>query len=496
MSYIKFADRELLKEVCECCDKNPLPKDINTWLDKTVFKEHRYIFYNTQERVCCCQNCKNENIPFKRTKYQKYMICPSCHKRMKLRNIKYLNFYDSDYFCYVTKFGEESFILRTFAVNRISKGLTFKFNFREMERCLFKLDFYNSNIYAKQYYRIYNWDWTLGFYKNMAYTLLDDLYVYNKNLKMFKKGCLKYLPLEKLCLHTSIPLIDFFKEYYKFPQLEYLVKLKLYNLVYDFVLRGYLSYNNYNSSENNIKKFLKLETNYYNYLLKHNLDSYGLEALYVLQKLKIKPDESNIEFAKIFDSVFRENNVPDCISFNSLKNYYYKFLKTKDNLEDYKDYLEFAKTLNYDLTDTKYLKPANLKQAHDNAYNKVESIKNEPLYAAVKNKCKQYLKLSYVGKKYSIVMPEKAEDIVQEGIDNHNCVGTYLGRVKMGYSIICFVRHSENKEKSFYTLELDPKTLKIIQCRGYSNGTTSEETAVQKFVTAWRKNIVLKKMKV
>ncbi len=499
MSYIKIEDRKLLEEVCKCCYKDKIPtKDINKWLDRTVFKEHRYLFYKiTEDKVLgYCQNCKCENMVIKRVKSQRFINCPNCHKTMKLKNIKFKKCCDRDYFQYVTKLSDENFILRTFRVERTTCYLDVKYHYFEMERLLFKLDFFNSNVYFHKYYREYNLEWTLGYYKNMAYTLPDILYVYNKNLTMFNIGHLKYLPLSKLCLNTKIALYSFFKSYYKFPQYEYLIKLKLYNLVSDFVSRDYLSYRNYNAKENNIKKFLKLDKRYYDYLIKNKLDSQGLDNLYVLQKYNIKPSKKDLEFIESFTSVFASNDIFKIIKYTSLKNYYFRILKDSNHLRDYKDYLENAKVLKYDLTNTKYLKPKDIKVAHDMAYMKVQSIKNKTLYDAVQSKCKKYQNLSYIGKIYSVIVPNCAEDIVKEGKDNHNCVGSYLGRVKAGDSIICFVRHSESKDKSFYTLELDPKTLKVVQCRGYSNGTTPEETKVQNFVKKWRSEVVLKKMKI
>lgn len=497
MAYIKVVDKNLLKEVCECCDKDSLPKDINSWLDKTVFKEHRYLFYKiTEDKVLgYCQNCKCENMVIKRVKSQRFINCPNCHKTMKLKNIKFKECYDRDYFQYVTKLSDENFILRTFRVERATCYLDVKYHYFEMQRLLFKLDFFNSNVYFHKYYREYNLGWTLGYYKNMAYTLPDILYVYNKNLTMFNIGHLKYLPLSKLCLNTSIDLYSFFKSYYKFPQYEYLIKLKLYNLVSDFVSRDYLSYRNYNAKENNIIKFLKLEKEYYNYLLKNKLNSKELDGLYVLQKYNIKPSKKDLEFIIAYGTVFSNSDIFKTISYTSLKNYYFFALRDSNNLRDYKDYIENAKILKYDLTNTKYLKPKNFKLAHDMAYMKVQSIKNKTLYDAVQLKCKKYQKLNYIGKMYSIVVPKNAEDIIKEGKDNHNCVGTYLGRVKNNNSIICFVRHTKEKEKSFYTLELDPRDLKVVQCRGYKNSPTAEDSAVQKFVQTWRKKVVLKMLK-
>lgn len=493
--YIKVDDRILIEKVNKCCNKDSLPKDIDDWLERIVFKEHRYMFYKKTDKQLLgyCQNCKSEDIPIKKTKTQKFVNCPYCHKKMKLRNIKYQYVNDSDYFQYVTQLDEESFILRTFKVIKESSFLKVKYCYLELERCLFKVDFFNSNIYFKKYFRLYDFKWTLGFYKNMSYTLPNVLYVYNKNLSVFYKGCLKYVPLQKLCLKTSIDLVSFFETFNKLPQLEYMIKLNLINVVKDLsnLVDSGKKYG-FNVTQNNIKKYFGLESRYFSYLLKHNLNVSAIENLKHLQNLKIQPNVNNLEFIDLVMRCFYDYEIFNKINFYSLKDYYYTILKSPGRLRDYRDYLNFAKELKYDLTDTKYLKPKDFVVAHDMAYKKIECIRNKKLYSQVKTACKKYIGYGYISKEYSIVVPTSATDIKEEGKAMHNCVATYLDRVAKRQSIILFVRHTSSLEESFYTLEINPKDNSVVQCRGYHNGKTPEEDAVQRFVKQWHDNVLLK----
>lgn len=152
MAYIKVEDRKTLKEVCDCCNKNDLPKDIDAWLDKTVFKEHRYLFYKKTENnvLGYCQNCQCENMVIEKVKSQRFINCPNCQKKMKLKNIKFKECYDRDYFQYITKLTDETFILRTFRVVRSTNYLDVKYFYFEMQRLLFKIDFFNSNYRWKR----------------------------------------------------------------------------------------------------------------------------------------------------------------------------------------------------------------------------------------------------------------------------------------------------------------------------------------------------------
>jgi len=68
-----------------------------------------------------------------------------------------------------------------------------------------------------------------------------------------------------------------------------------------------------------------------------------------------------------------------------------------------------------------------------------------------------------------IVVPEKVLDIVKEGKTLHHCVGGYAGRHADGSTCILFIRHERRPERSFLTLELDEKALRIRQVHGYQN---------------------------
>lgn len=493
MSYIKKGDREKLQEVTNFCKKKILPKDTTIWLENNLFKEHRYIFYKSQKNKSFgyCQNCGAEEFEFKHTKSQKYLTCPKCHKKMKLRNIKYQYCRDSILFMYLDKMSDDMFVIRYFDVIRETRFLEHKYIFIEKQRFTFCLDS-DGYVHTPQYYREYNCNWTIGRWKNMGFVLSDFGILYYKNLNILNVGKLKYIPFKQYAKKYKIDLYELLRGLYKYSQIEYLIKLGLSHIV------DYICYHGdyiFNFASNNIKKFLRLNGEYYKYCLKTNPTMVEYDILRELQQMKIRPNKRNLEFQSFFGYLYEKDMLLEYITYKSLQNYYYKVLKTKENLKDYADYLECAIELKYDLTNTKYLKPKNFKLAHDMAFMKRESIKNKALYSAVKKQCKKYLKLSYENKNYSIVMPTKAEDIIQEGIDNKNCVGTYLGRIKNGNSIICFVRHTNDLSKSFYTLELNPKTLNIVQCRGFNNDRTPEEDNVQHFVKKWRKEVVLKKMK-
>src|SRR5699024_5302898 len=82
---------------------------------------------------------------------------------------------------------------------------------------------------------------------------------------------------------------------------------------------------------------------------------------------------------------------------------------------------------------------------------------------------------------YDFILPKKIGDIVQEGKQMHNCVGTYVERHKSGNTTIVFIRKKEAPEKSFCTMEY--KAGQIVQLRAKYNENPPEE--VQEVAQQW-----------
>lgn len=499
--YIKKVDRELINKVSEVCENSPLPKDFNQWLDIYPFRNCHYMFFEidgvgkNKKYIGHCENCKSQGLLLKAVKNGQYGICPHCHKKVKYRNKKFETFISNrEYVWYLTKISKNEFVFRHFFVIKLNNFLDSKYHTYELERCYVVFD---NGEFSKTWMRYYNCCWILGYYKNMNYTLPDSSWTYYRNLDLISKDEFKYCQIKRFAKHSIVCPYQYLLSFVRHSQIESLVKNKMFNLANSLV-DGYFPYQFVDSKQNDLTRFLCLDKKYFTFARIHNIDISLFEGLHFLQVLKIEPSMQKCLFAFYLGSLIREKERKYLflkLGFNLIFNYYQTTLKTFENLHDYFDYLENCEKLKCDLSDTKYSKPKNFRVAHDMAHNKVQSIKNAKLYGEVKKQLKKYLKLEFEDKIYSVVMPQKAEDIVYEGLNNANCVGSYLGRIRDCRSIICFVRHTKEKEKSFYTLELDPRDLKVVQCRGYKNSPTVEDSAVQKFVQAWRKKVVLKMLK-
>ena len=95
------------------------------------------------------------------------------------------------------------------------------------------------------------------------------------------------------------------------------------------------------------------------------------------------------------------------------------------------------------------------------------------------------------------VVPKSYRDIVEEGQKQHHCVGScggiYMQRMSDRVSWIVFLRHHENPEEPWYTIETDGN--RVIQFyAAYDRQPDKEE--VQKLLTEWMKQVRKNKKKV
>jgi hypothetical protein len=86
----------------------------------------------------------------------------------------------------------------------------------------------------------------------------------------------------------------------------------------------------------------------------------------------------------------------------------------------------------------------------------------------------------------TIYVPKKLEELVNEGIAMHTCVGSYVERVATGKTIVVFIRSAEDLEERIGTMEISRDGQSIIQARAKYNKDLPPEAAefVKKFKEA------------
>lgn len=140
------------------------------------------------------------------------------------------------------------------------------------------------------------------------------------------------------------------------------------------------------------------------------------------------------------------------------------------------DYRQAAEFLGRDLTVPGILWPKDLRQAHEEATQSAERIREEKRREKDKEARQGYAekvptlraRYEYEAGAYMTVIPEQLSDIALEGKLQHHCVGGYVGRHAAGTLTIVFIRRVMAPMIPLWTVELTPDG-DMKQIQGYHN---------------------------
>ena len=165
------------------------------------------------------------------------------------------------------------------------------------------------------------------------------------------------------------------------------------------------------------------------------------------------------------------------------------------------DYWRDCEKLKLDLKREDILLPPDLAQAHQRTIDALAEARRQKELEETRRMQEEFGKrLKKLERDFDfesgalLIRPARSHaELIDEGSALHHCVATYAKKHLSGQTVIFFIRKKSEPDKPFYTLEYDPKTESIIQCRGLCNcGKTPE---VEAFVEAWSGYIRNKKKK-
>ena len=139
-----------------------------------------------------------------------------------------------------------------------------------------------------------------------------------------------------------------------------------------------------------------------------------------------------------------------------------------------------------DMNVTPELCPRSLKLQHDitaRNYNLcLDEILKIKFQKAVSSE--DYQKLQWDSNKWTVLIPNTADDIIEEGRRQCHCVGSYVRYVVDGTYRICFLRRTNSPKTPVLTLTVDNND-NLLYYKGFDNReATSEERYV---LEAWAK---------
>lgn len=516
---------EKMAPVPEC------PRDFDNWIKDTALYRSRYIFYNyTGKKIMngMCSHC-HEAVEIEGPKHNQEGICPGCNSPITYKASKrQKNIIDYCHVSLLQRVGQEVlqrvfFVRKKYNIFPDSLNLTFELEIAlsvdETERTFFPVTKRDQGklLPVSEYkwglfmqtgkFRWCNKEVQEGLYYNSH---REESALYTKNLDEVLKGTLyQYSGIKLLAENT--PGYPFLVEGYllagiHYPWIEYLCKQKMFLLAKETAKRTVGS-SGYHGSLNGAinpeakkpEEIFELPAN--DFALIKNING-GFEDISLIKRLKetnmvLKEEQLNYlsknhlqRERRLFN--FKYSTLPKLLKYLRQQHRKHKKVQVKDICIDYFDYIAFCEELKKDLSNLYYLFPPDYKKAHDGAHKELEEArdkikqdkikKNSQKIKRMSQGLKDKFSLSFKG--LTIVVPESAKEIEQEGECLHHCVSSYVERMAKKETVILFIRKKADPKTPFYTLEV--KDNDIQQCRGSLNKSYTGEPQVRAFVDKFK----------
>ena len=149
-------------------------------------------------------------------------------------------------------------------------------------------------------------------------------------------------------------------------------------------------------------------------------------------------------------------------------------------LQTYYDYLQMEYEMFGKIKD-KY--PSYLKTQHDITVNKYNVWKQHKNDLKIFDNSQQNQCLEYKDNNYTIMLPKNSAEILDEAIQQHNCLASYINRIAENQTIVLFMRDNKDLEKSLVTLEI--KDNKVKQAKQVLNSKIDKKQ--KDFLVKWCK---------
>lgn len=482
MGYIKVAYRDILRQLDYYSD---LPKGWNEFI-KEQEKYHNLVIKSSKNK-CFCTNCHHHFISNKKIKEE--VKCPNCHNKylIKRSNLRYYEF--KDYFSILDKVND-TFVIRYFELKTIidaiheqhssvvefAREIPTKDYYREVfvnERvskcqCHIYIHHSNSSYFNEKKWREYT----------RNYSLIDYSIVFPNNIKsLLKDTKYKYSCIWDIAKHsTYIDLPQLLKNNNEIPIIERLAKMKLYNLA--------LQANKF-SSYGSFQNVFGISKDYYSFMKRYNITYKQLKILRLLKEKDINKIRYLEKFINYGDSITDLEEISQYISLNRFIKYA-KEHRGKVNTYLYKDYLRFAKLLEFDLKNNRYAFPKNLKKEHDKLEKQYEIQSKKIINNAIVKRSKELLINKYQNNNFIILPARTLKDLQEESKQQNNCVRTYAEKYAEGTCDIYFMRATDKPKKSLVTVEVQNN--EVVQSRIKNNKDPDEKQI--RFLQKWEQNVL------
>ena len=485
-----------------------LPRDWDRWVDKSGITQN-YIFYQYHRKGAkegYCTWCE-KIVPVMNPRHNRYGKCRCCGREVQYKaRGKAGTFYTDTECVYLLQRSEDGVILRLFKCWKHYRKNDYENPGRlcsEIRRV-----FLNANLSGEEYY------W--GLYRNDHERWIKSDWpwsgdsqtkgmVYRRTLSSLSKKELKRTGLVELvsCVR-KVEVEEYLYECRRHPEYEKLSKSGLGHLVIDD-MRQYGRILGEMENSRNLAKALRIDKARMK-RLRENQGGVGFLRWLRYEKAldTIFPDDMIRYFAEQKIEPDELRNMKKRMSEKKICNYLKRQSaksgrRAKELISTWEDYIRMASRLGMNVSVELVYKPRDLKKAHDEAVamsggagmakrageieEKFPDIEN--IYEEIREK------YQYKEKKYSIVIPERIEDIIREGEVLGHCLHSsdrYFERIHIRESYIVFLRFTREPEKPYYTLEIEPDgTARQKRTTGDNQNADFEEA--KNFIRRWQQEV-------
>ena len=364
-----------------------------------------------------------------------------------------------------------------------------------------------------------------------VFNTLDNVYYCFYNIDKFKKDypCSAIEIFEKQSnvyydiQNSDMYLMRYAWLYQQYSILEQLIKSGLSDLVYSLINRNSMNYYRiekiFNTEGKNICEITGLKKSYFQ-LVRNNIRNIDLF-------IKIKPFLNNNKISpqqleRLIDIVKSNENLTSTIdnvllhsldsieqlltieyenkrlyTFSSLINYVERqtveqgYYQVHSFLSTLYDYIKMCVDMNI----RPDIKTKNLQKDHNVLVIQYNQVKDKEIEKKYRSRfTKQYKKLkqySYHDNRLEVIVPRKPKDIIEEGRNNHNCVGSYVDTHANGKSFIFFIRKIDSLDKSYITVELDNSLSTVKQA--YYSFNKELNNIDNNFINKWMKQLAARR---
>lgn len=460
MIYIKKKDRELCKQYNNLINdkKNKLFDDF----EKRNRKKYTYgfIFKNEKDYEIRCSYCNNI-MRLSKAKSNQKCICSNCKAEMTLTRRAWIK--NEDWLSYVEKINDDLYVARYFYYryifyrdrsdyfydDEVKREFYSKKNGLEFACYKGMHDFYSTIIFDKRKYDTWMPCHKYPYYRCAGGRNINSLFC--PELMPQFDGKFKYCSFKEVaengwytCFRSHMDLYRYHKE------MELAIKSKWKNGYYCIEdLKGKIDFKD--------KKFLKK-------CIKNDYDDHN----YFLANYEVREEDVPL-LIKCHSSVLEE--VLAKYGYNNT----IKAIKRNYDLYTWKDYLGALEILDVPLNKD-VMFPRDLNEAHDRTMERKRAVETKVFDKKIKKYARE-LNINITNDKYTVIVPTSSKEIIQEGEQQHNCVGKmgYIEKMAKHETIICFLRKTQELSKSFVTIELDPQRKYVRQAYIHNNHECPKE---------------------